>query len=1010
MKLPSDDFTTPKANSLEDELATLTNAALYEGIPGLAGESTSVGREVTEVNSGVTESDNTAHPSALVSDNLVNAADTNLLDLLWDDSSEDTGTATVYPLDLGVGLGLNTPIGETDSLVDLTPVDSSEIVSVSPRCQCSGCGYSGGDVGTSVGGSAGAGASLADVGDRGDAYGAGTSATAVAASGNQNTNALIAGNRWTSTTVTYSHTDDFANDYEDESGYENSASHAASFQALNATQQTALDQAAAFFSAVSGLDVTELTGANDRDATMRVAMSSNPPTAYGYYPASSVEGGDMWYNKVNYNSPVIGSFAYTTFLHEMGHALGLKHGHQTGGVSNVALTSDRDSLEFSLMTYRSYIGHDLNVYAYNTTEAFGAPQSLMMMDIQTLQYMYGADFATNSTDTVYTFSPTTGEMSINGVGQGAPGANRIFRTVWDGNGSDTYNLSNYTTNLSIDLTPGSWSDFHVGGNNQRAILRNGQGGITTYARAHVFNAFQYNSDARSLIENATGGSGADTIKGNTAANRLLGGEGLDSLDGGDGNDTLDGGDGPDTMSGGPGNDLYIVDYLDEVIIESVAGLAGGMDTVHSEGSHTLTTNVEDLVQIAFYANTQLYGNALNNSITGNLSNNWLVGYGGNDTLDAGAGNDYVYGGDGDDLITPGLGNDNVNGDNGTDTIIQTRDASMTLTNSQLTTTGTSGTGYNADPFFPINDNSTTNSLINFVSPGGVITDVDVYLSINHTWSADLDIFLISPSGTRVELSTDNGGGGDNYTNTIFDDDAATLVTVGSAPFTGRFRPEGDLNVLNGQNPAGTWTLEVSDDAAGDTGAIVDWAIIASTNGTETDVISNVEKAILTGGASANTLNASSFSGQTSLFGLGGNDTLTGGSSNDELFGDEGNDRLDGGPGADTMRGGTGDDEYYVSTPSDLVVEAPAAGLDLVQSQVTYTLPENVENLTLNGVADIDGNGNTLGNSIMGNAGNNTLQGYGSDDTLTGKEGDDSLDGGSGNRQRQTSTAAPGPIP
>ena len=74
--------------------------------------------------------------------------------------------------------------------------------------------------------------------------------------------------------------------------------------------------------------------------------------------------------------------------------------------------------------------------------------------------MYGANFNTNGGNTVYTFSPTTGEMSIDGAGQGdAAGANRIFRTIWDGNGIDTYNLSNYTTDLEIDLAPGGWSIF-----------------------------------------------------------------------------------------------------------------------------------------------------------------------------------------------------------------------------------------------------------------------------------------------------------------------------------------------------------------------------------------------------------------------------------------------------------------------------------------------------------------------------------------------------------------------
>ena len=68
--------------------------------------------------------------------------------------------------------------------------------------------------------------------------------------------------------------------------------------------------------------------------------------------------------------------------------------------------------------------------------------------------MYGANYNTNSGNTVYKWSPTTGQMSINGVGQGAPAGNKIFMTIWDGGGNDTYDFSNYTTNLSVDLQPG----------------------------------------------------------------------------------------------------------------------------------------------------------------------------------------------------------------------------------------------------------------------------------------------------------------------------------------------------------------------------------------------------------------------------------------------------------------------------------------------------------------------------------------------------------------------------
>jgi subtilisin-like proprotein convertase family protein len=129
----------------------------------------------------------------------------------------------------------------------------------------------------------------------------------------------------------------------------------------------------------------------------------------------------------------------------------------------------------------------------------------------------------------------------------------------------------------------------------------------------------------------------------------------------------------------------------------------------------------------------------------------------------------------------------------------------------------------------INDLTTVTSTI-VVPASGNLTDVNVGLSITHTYDADLDIFLIHPDGTRVELTTDNGAGGDNFTNTVFDDAAATAVTAGVAPFTGSFRPEGLLSTLNGKPAAGTWTLEVTDDASVDTGSLTAWSLTLVSGG------------------------------------------------------------------------------------------------------------------------------------------------------------------------------------
>ena len=106
----------------------------------------------------------------------------------------------------------------------------------------------------------------------------------------------------------------------------------------------------------------------------------------------------------------------------------------------------------------------------------------------------------------------------------------------------------------------------------------------------------------------------------------------------------------------------------------------------------------------------------------------------------------------------------------------------------------------------------------------MIVDVNVQLDITHTYDEDLDIFLIAPDGTRIELSTDNGSFFSHYTNTIFDDEAAGSITDGTAPFTGSYQPEEPLSVLDGTSAIGTWTLEITDDNAPDPGTLNSWSL------------------------------------------------------------------------------------------------------------------------------------------------------------------------------------------
>jgi subtilisin-like proprotein convertase family protein len=106
-----------------------------------------------------------------------------------------------------------------------------------------------------------------------------------------------------------------------------------------------------------------------------------------------------------------------------------------------------------------------------------------------------------------------------------------------------------------------------------------------------------------------------------------------------------------------------------------------------------------------------------------------------------------------------------------------------------------------------------------------IKDVNVVLNLEHTWVSDLYVYLVAPNGTEVELFSDVGGSGDNFEGTVFDDEADILINDGEAPFTGSYKPEGNLLNFFGMNPQGEWQLKITDDASDDVGYLISWSLI-----------------------------------------------------------------------------------------------------------------------------------------------------------------------------------------
>lgn len=364
------------------------------------------------------------------------------------------------------------------------------------------------------------------------------SVTTVTWTGNQDIDGLLTGYRWGETSLTFSFPSD-GSFYGSHYATTNRA-NTTGFAQLNAAQQDAVRSVYAQYAAVSGLTFTEIEETATQHATLRQAQSGLSRTADTFNPDpnfANAESGDSWYSSYRtwYLNPIKGGYGYQTFMHEIGLGLGLRD-----DTTGTALTYAHDSMEYTVETYRSFVGSAVAGYS---NETWSYAQTIMMADIAAIQRMYGANYNTNSSNTVYSWNATTGEEFINGVGQGAPGGNKIFQTIWDGNGVDTYDFSNYATNLSVDLRAGGWTTVSAA---QLADLGGQIAAGAHLASGNIANAWLYNNDTRSLIENAIGGTGNDSISGNQANNVLTGGAGNDVLYGMAGDDTLDGGIGNDT--------------------------------------------------------------------------------------------------------------------------------------------------------------------------------------------------------------------------------------------------------------------------------------------------------------------------------------------------------------------------------------------------------------------------------------------------------------------------------
>ncbi len=341
---------------------------------------------------------------------------------------------------------------------------------------------------------------------------------------------------------------------------------------------------------------------------------------------------------------------FETILHELGHAMSLKH------TSPNQLPTQSPFIDTAYQNHNYTVMHYVangNGNDFYSSEGEWAYRHFQLLDVYALQQRFGANQSTNG-NTIF----TSGSLHLN----------EWLQVLWDAGGVDTIDMSDQSRAQRINLATASFSD--VG-----AISGNNPSGYNLSIGFSV------------TIENAVGGSGNDTIFGNASINAISGGSGNDIIYGNDGDDVLDGGTGANVIAGGTGNDILTVsasgnelyggtgnDVFNVVSrIDTIVEYAGeGIDEVRTALSvYVIANNIENLTFADNGPHAGGYGNALDNVITGGSSYDGLVGDAGNDTIFGGAGAaNELIGGAGNDIYVVVAGGDTIveYASEGTDTV------------------------------------------------------------------------------------------------------------------------------------------------------------------------------------------------------------------------------------------------------------------------------------------------------------------------------------------------------
>lgn len=740
---------------------------------------------------------------------------------------------------------------------------------------------------------------------------------------------------------------------------------------------------------------------------------------------------------------IAGSDMFETFLHEIGHALGLRHPSDYSGIDVEDFAYDLHAAypeDFELYTVMSYFDlNDVGPATWNNpTPAFWAESNSwtpQLHDIAAIQFLYGANTTTRTGNDVYGFNATNRFVISNNI-TALPG---VF-TIWDAAGIDTidasaaestngFDISGTTSiypNQVIDLRPGAFSSIGFVPTGNFPLTNN----VAIAFGTTIENAIGGDGDdfirGNTVANTLTGNAGADVIYGDAGADTLIGGAGDDSLYGGEQDDRLEVGAGSNKAEGGAGNDTFIdrdggVDVFNggdgfDIVNygQASAGVrrASATTTVPSGIQQSFVRIAEndefiDIERFELTRNIDVFeATDSSETIDAGESGDYIIARGGSDRVLGGAGNDTLFGGSGNDTLDGGAEADRLEGGAGNDELM----------GGGLGTADTMTGGSGNDTYF--------------VDAVGDVVSEAATAPLGDTSGTDLVIASISFTlGANVENLTLTGfaaltGTGNNLVNTITGNAAANTLDGGTA---------GD--VLRGRGGDDTYIVDNASDVVDETGGgsnDIDTvrAAVSFSLATASQTVGAVENVTLTGTTAIDAI------------GNGLDNLLVGNSAANTLTGNGGADTLEGGLGSDTLVGGVGNDTYRYSNFSgtdriiessgsdtllltslarltsasrngvDLIVTLSTGSITIVDHFTTGTvefLNQNGKNVVLatglvggdasglitgtNAADEMDGNG---GDDILfGNAGKDLLLGDLGDDALDGGHGRDTLDGGLG---------------